>query len=330
MKFITNSQPKKERNMTKQMINILIQSETREEVMNCINSGININAVDYCGRNALFYCDQLDAVKAMIEAGIELNHIDSYGNNALFCNTNPNVLKLLIHSGINIQHKNNQGQSCLHQKRYNIKCAEILINAGADINSIDIEGQTVLYNLYSIDAFDYWIEKGCNINHTDHNGKSVLDLSVDNGKWHYKSNVSALIRHIEKIDSTPVLIRHITYDSLELIKFLKQNGINFMLAEHCTVELYVKDMRSIFNEIKQHIEIKHTQFYNCRNEHIGIYTGIERVKWFIRNGIRMDDDILRQRSDSDKIFSYIAGREKKDLLKEMKPEIPRAPVRKRL
>ncbi|MGQ7114157.1 ankyrin repeat domain-containing protein, partial [Escherichia sp. TWPC-MK] len=84
-----------------------------------------------------------------------------------------------------------------------------------------------------------------------------------------------------------------TYNSLELIKFLKQNGVNFMLAEHSTVELYVKDMRSIFNEIKQHIEIKHTQFYNCRNEHIGIYTGIERVKWFIRNGIRMDDDILR-------------------------------------
>ena len=87
-----------------------------------------------------------------------------------------------------------------------------------------------------------------------------------------------------KIDSIPVLIRHITYNSLELIKFLKQNGVNFMLAEHCTVELYVKDMRSIFNEIKQHIEIKHTQFYNCRNEHIGIYTGIESEmvysKWY--------------------------------------------------
>jgi len=306
MKFITNLQPKKEITMTKQTIDILIQSETREEVLNCINSGININVVDYCGRNALFYCDQLDAVKAMIEEGIELNHIDSYGNNALFYNTNPNILELLIHSGINIQHKNNQGQSCLHQKRYNIKCAEILINSGADINSIDIEGQTVLYNLYSIDAFDYWIEKGCNINHTDHNGISVLDLSMANGKWHYQSNVSALIRHIEKIDSTPVLIRHITYNSLELIKFLKQNGVNFLLAEHCTIELYVKDMKSIFNELKQHIEIKHTQFYNCRNEHIGIYTGIERVKWFIRNGIRMDDDILRQRYDCDKIFSYIS------------------------
>lgn len=137
-------------------------------------------------------------------------------------------------------------------------------------------------------------------------------MSKDNGKWHYKSNVIALIRHIEKIDSTPVLIRHITYNSLELIKFLKQNGVNFTLAEHCTVELYVKDMRSILNEIKQHIEIKHTQFNNCRNEHIGIYTGIERVKWFIRNGIRMDDDILRQRSDSDKFF-LISQEERKKI-----------------
>lgn len=316
--------------MTKQIINISIQSETREEVLNCINSGININAVDYCGRNALFYCDQLDAVKAMIEAGIELNRIDNNGNNALFWNTNLIVLELLIHSGINIQHKNNNGQSCLHEQRHNIKCAETLINAGADIHSIDNEGQTVLYHHYRPQDFDYWVEKGCNINHTDYNGKSVLDLSVDNGTWGYQFNVSALIRHIDKIDSTPVLIRHINYNSLGLIKLLKQNGVNFLLAEHCTVELYVKDMKSIFNELKQHIEIKHTQFYNFRNEHIGIYIGIERVKWFIRNGIRMDDDILKQRSDSDKIFSYIAGRERKDLLKEMKPEIPPAPVRKRL
>ena len=132
-----------------------------------------------------------------------------------------------------------------------------------------------------------------------------------------------------KIDSIPVLIRHITYNSLELIKFLKQNGVNFMLAEHCTVELYVKDMRSIFNEIKQHIEIKHTQFYNCRNEHIGIYTGIERVKWFIRNGIRMDDDILRQRSDSDKIF-LISQEERKRSVKRNETRDPSCACAKRL
>ncbi|MGQ7176269.1 ankyrin repeat domain-containing protein, partial [Escherichia coli] len=186
--------------MTMYTIDNLFCSWTRENVHDCIKAGIDINSLNEDGRNALFFCKHVDAVKAMIEAGIEINLTDRYGNNALFCNTNPKILELLIHSGINIQHKNNKGQSCLHPKRNDIKCAEILFNSGVDIHSIDNKGQTVLYNLYSEDTFDYWIEKGCNINHTDHDGKSVLDLSVDNGKWHYKSNVSSLIRHIEKID----------------------------------------------------------------------------------------------------------------------------------
>ena len=201
--------------MTMYTIDNLFCSWTRENVHDCIKAGIDINSLNEDGRNALFFCNHVDAVKAMIEAGIEINLTDRYGNNALFCNTNPKILELLIHSGINIQHKNNKGQSCLHPKSNDIKCAEILFNSGVDIHSIDNKGQTVLYNLYSEDTFDYWIEKGCNINHTHHNGKSVLDLSVDNGKWHYKSNVSALIRHIEKIDSIPVLIRQLGDDHPE-------------------------------------------------------------------------------------------------------------------
>ncbi|EBO0193433.1 ankyrin repeat domain-containing protein [Salmonella enterica] len=294
-----------------------------------MNAGIDINILNEYGKNALFFCNHVDAVKAMIEAGIEVNHTDNYGGNALFWNQNVQVVKCLIHSGINVHHKNKTGQSCLHQQR-NIECAEILVNAGADIHCVDNKGQTVLYNLYFPDIFDYWIDKGCNINHRDYNGKSVLDLSSEYGVSGYDFNVNALMRHIDKIDSTPVLIRHVTYHSLNLINLLYQRGLNVMLAEHCTLSLCVKDMKSIFTELKQHIEIKHTHFYNCRKKHIGIYTGIERVKWFIRNGIRMDDDILRQRSDSDKILDYIARREKKDLLKEMKPGIPPAPVRKRL
>ncbi|MBW9353579.1 hypothetical protein FHD02_18525 [Citrobacter sp. EC_71] len=51
--------------------------------MNYINSGINIDTFDYCGRNAIFYCNQVDAVKAMIAAGIELNSIDNNGKSVL-------------------------------------------------------------------------------------------------------------------------------------------------------------------------------------------------------------------------------------------------------
>lgn len=316
--------------MTKHTIDDLFYSWTRENVLDCIKAGIDINTLDEYGKNALFFCNHVDAVKAMIESGIELNHIDNHGNNALFCNTNPNILELLIHSGINIQHKNDKGQSCLHMQRYNIKCAEILINAGADIHSIDNEGQTVLFNHCSKKNFDYWIDKGCDINHINYNGKSVLDLSATNGVWLYDVIANALMRYVDKIDGNTVLIRHVSYHSLSLINLLHQRGFNVLIAEHCILSIYVKDMKPFFTELKKLFCIRHIQFYNFCSEHIGVYTGIERVKWFIRNDIRMDDDILRQRSDADKIFDYIARREKKALLKEMKQEIPRAPVRKRL
>lgn len=240
-------------------------------------------------------------------------------------------MRLLIKSGINVHHKNYKGQSCLHWQRYDIDCAELLINAGIDIHSTDNEGQTLLYNLYDHDVFDYWVNKGCDINHRDSNGKAVLDLPTDDEWWIYDFSINALKRHVDRIDSTPVLFKHVSTEALPLIALLHEKGRNILIAEHCTFALYVKNMKSFFTSLKKHTDISHVQFYNCyHDKHIGIYTGIERVKWFIRNGIRMDDDILRQRSDSDKVFSYIAGREKKDLLKEMKPAIPRAPVLKRL
>lgn len=317
--------------MKKHTTDTLFNSHSREDVLNCIKAGIDINATNEYGENALFFCHHMNAVKAMIEAGIKVNHTDYDGNNALFSNHNPQVLELLIHSGVNIQHKNNKGQSCLHWQRYDIDCAELLINAGIDIHSTDNEGQTLLYNLLDHDVFDYWVNKGCDINHRDYGGKAVLDLPTDNEWWIYDFSINALKRHVDRIDSTPVLFKHVSTEALPLIALLHEKGRNILIAEHCTFALYVKNMKSFFTSLKKYTDISHVQFYNCyHDKHIGIYTGIERVKWFIRNGIRIDDDILRQRSDSDKIFSYIAGREKKDLLKEMKPEIPRAPVRKRL
>lgn len=309
----------------------LFDSKTKKDVQNCIAAGIDINTLNEHGENALFGCDSIGALKAMIEAGIALNHTDCYGNNALFSRKSPRAVRLLIKSGINVHHKNNKGQSCLHWQRYAIDCAELLINAGIDIHSTDNEGQTLLYDLLDHDVFDYWVNKGCDINHRDYGGKAVLDLPTDNEWWIYDFSINTLKRHVDRIDSTPVLFKHVSTEALPLIALLHEKGRNILIAEHCSFALYVKNMKYFFTSLKKYTDISHVQFYNCyHDKHIGIYTGIESVKWFIRNGIRMDDDILRQRSDSDKIFSYIAAREKKDLLKEMKPEIPRSSVRKRL
>lgn len=220
-------------------------------------------------------------------------------------------LRLLIKSGINVHHKNNKGQSCLHWQRYAIDCAELLINAGIDIHSTDNEGQTLLYDLLDHDVFDYWVNKGCDINHRDYGGKAVLDLPTDNEWWIYDFSINALKRHVDRIDSTPVLFKHVSTEALPLIALLHEKGRNILIAEHCSFALYVKNMKYFFTSLKKYTDISHVQFYNCyHDKHIGIYTGIESVKWFIRNGIRMDDDILRQRSDSDKIF-LISQQERK-------------------
>lgn len=317
--------------MKKYTTDILFNSQTREDVLKCIKAGIDINEINEYGMNALFFCRHMNAVKAMIEAGIEVNHTDYDGNNALFSNHNPQVLELLIHSGVNIQHKNNKGQCCLHWQRYDIDCAELVINAGVDIHSTDNEGQTLLYNLHDHNIFDYWVNKGCDINHRDYNGKAVLELPTDDEWWIYDFSINALKRHVDRIDSTPVLFKHISSAALPLIALLHEKGRNILIAEHCTFALYVKNMKSLFTSLKKHTDISHVQFYNCYHDrHIGAYTGIETVKWLIRNGIRVDDDILRQRADSDKVFDYITGREKKNFLKIMKPEIIHAPKRKRM
>lgn len=224
----------------------LFDSKTKKDVQNCIAAGIDINTLNEHGENALFGCDSIGALKAMIEAGIALNHTDCYGNNALFSRKSPRAVRLLIKSGINVHHKNNKGQSCLHWQRYAIDCAELLINAGIDIHSTDNEGQTLLYDLLDHDVFDYWVNKGCDINHRDYGGKAVLDLPTDNEWWIYDFSINALKRHVDRIDSTPVLFKHVSTEALPLIALLHEKGRNILIAEHCSFALYVKNMKYFF------------------------------------------------------------------------------------
>ncbi len=308
----------------------LVFSENEKDVKDCIAAGINVNSVLFQGGNALFYNRHFNAIKAMIAAGINLNYIDNLGNNALFNFHTPKTLRLLIKSGINIHQTNQMGDNCLASHWRNVECMKILTEAGININNKDNNGQTILHKTYDNASFDYMVNAGCDINHRDRNGLAPLDLTGELGK-EYDFIVTAIARHIDKINTPPTRFKHLSVESLPLIALLHKKGFHFTIAQECTFTLYVKEMKEFFTELKKYTNISNINFYNLDiKKHIGIYTGIEKVKWFIRNGIRMDDDILRQRSDSDKILSYIAGREKKDLLKEMKPEIPHAPVRKRL
>lgn len=317
--------------MTYLVEDVLFNCVTKKDVQNCIAAGIDINYTNERGENALFFCSSTSALNAMVEAGIDLNHTDRYGNNALFSRKNSRALKLLIKSGINVQHKNDNGHSCLHQNYYNIECAEILFNAGVDIHSVDNEGQTLLYDILCPDMFDYWISKGCNINHRDYKGNTALDFTTKGQWWRDDFRASTIMRHIDKIDKIPNIFKHVSYKTLPLIALLNDKGLNVVIAEHCTSELHVKNMKPFFTELKKYTEIKNAHFYNCHNsKHICVYTDIRTLKWFIRNDLKIDGDILGQRADSDKVFDYIACLKKKELLKIMRPDLTFTPKRRRM
>lgn len=303
--------------------------KTKKDVQECITTGFDINSLIHSGRNALFHNSHTSAVKAMIEEGMSLDHTDHYGNNALFTNDSPEILSLLINSGINIHHTNNNGENCLFSHNFDRKNAETLIKAGVDIHHTDNNGQTLLYNTFNKVYFDYWVDKGCDLNHRDKYGNTVLDLSGCKGQI-YDFIAMALTRHLDKIDTPPTLFKHLSIESLPLLALLHKKGIHFTVDQHCTFSLYVREMKEFFVELKSYADIGHVQFYNMDNKHIGSYTGIETVKWFIRNGIRIDDEILIERADADKIFGYIARRDKKELFKMIKSEIIRSPKRKRI
>lgn len=280
----------------------LIFSETEKDVKKCIAAGINVNSTQHENGNALFYNHHFNAIKAMISAGINLNYINHFGNNALFNYNTPEILRLLIDSGINIHQTNQMGDNCLASHWRNVECMKILTEAGININNKDSNGQTILHKTYDNASFDYMVNAGCDINHKDNNGLAPLDLTGKSGK-EYDFIVTAIARHINKIDTPPTLFKHLSVESLPLIALLHKKGLHFTIAQQCTFTLYVREMKEFFTELKKYTNISNVNFYNLDNhKHIGLYTGIDKVKWFIRNGIRMDDDILRQRSDPIKFF----------------------------
>jgi len=308
----------------------LLESKTKEDVNDCIQAGVNINSVDSNGRNALFYCDFIEAVTAMIESGININQTDNHGNNALVQISSPEILNLLINHGIDIHNKNHYGQTCLYYTWYCISCSDILINAGIDINTIDNHGQTILYYIEDHYFFDYWVNSGCNLNHRDHNDIAVLDLPTYNEDWRYDFNIVALMRHFNKKDDGPIIFRHISTAALALISLLKKERCDFIIAENCTIEVHVKNMKSFFTELKKHTDIININFYDTYDRYIGMSTGVEMVKWFIRNDIRIDTDKMTRHPKFNQICEYVSKRERKGLLAVMRPSLSKPPQKRRL
>ncbi|KAI9553210.1 hypothetical protein GHT06_021105 [Daphnia sinensis] len=141
------------------------------KIQNLIQFGINVNAKDYDGRNALhLLCRNYssptltDAIKLVIQSGIDVDARDKDGLNAIhyLCRYHSSqnliiAIQILTHYGIDAKATTNDGSNALHYLcRYNsnpnlIDAMKILTHFGLDLMTEDNSGWSAFYYLKNKD-----------------------------------------------------------------------------------------------------------------------------------------------------------------------------------
>jgi len=277
----------------------LFSAKSRKYVLRCLKVGEDINALNEHGQNSLFKCDYPEAMLAMIDAGINIHQLDNNGKNALFYARNTEAMKILIDHGIDINHRSHSGQSVLMNIPVTTEAMELLLRSGLDIHSQDTEGRTLLFT--PLFAYEYilLINAGCDINHRDHYGETAFDYLQST------QYTIALTYCIHLKNSSPVIFKHLTLVSAELMVELKKQGTNFSIDKQCRISTDESDTKKIIMGINNLTDLTHVTFYVAHPKlPIEKYASKSFIKFLINGDIIVDMDLLKDRNFYNEIIQY--------------------------
>ncbi|XP_046654295.1 putative ankyrin repeat protein RF_0381 isoform X1 [Daphnia pulicaria] len=198
-----------------------------EKIKTLIRRGVDVNAKDSEGSNALHLLCQynsserlFDAIKLLIQLRIDVNEKDKDGSNALhlLCQYNSSerlidAMTLLIDSGIEVDEKVKDGDNALHMLcRYNssvrIMDAIKLLIQRINVNEKNHNGINALHflcannsNVRLIDAMTLLIQFGIDVNEKNNNGDNALHmLCYNNSSDRLIDAIKLLIQHITDVN----------------------------------------------------------------------------------------------------------------------------------
>lgn len=179
----------------------------------------------------------LEAVRKLIDSGFDVNFNipATFGESALTTAIkykNREMAELLINKGADVNAVNIEGRTPLiNAARSGVKeIVELLINNGADVNAVDIYGTTPLMEAArwaNKEIAELLIKAGDNINAVDTYGNTALILAAWNGK-----NIAKLLidagANIDVIGhfGRTALMRAVERFNKDLIDFLIDKGAN--------------------------------------------------------------------------------------------------------
>src|SRR3989338_8103819 len=114
----------------------------------------------------LLSCERLDVpqMKALLGNGVDIEAEDVRGNTGLFYAVQKSdnlvgvlkAVKFLVGEKASVTHRNKEGATVLHRIAYanHASCVPVVVRAGADVNAVDGEGQSVLQTACVYDAYE--------------------------------------------------------------------------------------------------------------------------------------------------------------------------------
>lgn len=177
----------------------------------------------------------LDGVKLLIEKGANTDVRNDHGTSILHLaalHGNLDIMEYLVNEkGISIEVKNSKNATPLHYCDYS-ECASFLISKGANINAQDKDGSTPLYYAakYSIDVFKALLDAGADVNIMSDDGESLLIKLIKKGD---EKGVELLLGggarpNVRSCDKSPidVAIWNTNNINIRIIELLIQYGTN--------------------------------------------------------------------------------------------------------
>jgi ankyrin repeat protein len=260
------------------------QSNTVDNVQVLVNAGCDTDAVDECGSTVLHQVRSDAVLRIILKAPVPpslntINKKDIDGNTPLLVfltiPDGSDMIASIQAVGAELTVTNYLGESCLHRavqyaNRHtnDLKNIQVLVDFGSDTNVRDKFGQTILHRVSFTGALKIILRSRVRltlytINGKDNNGNTPLHIYV--ALAHGCELVKAIHTVGADLNATNnegqsclhVCIRHLHWNSQEIVEYLVENGADIFLQDN--------DKNVPFDLLHDNEAIDEGRYENIRN-----------------------------------------------------------------